>query len=82
MKSLKEVTIPAKFGDQPELLKVDVVESQIPLLISLGTQKRAGTILDTNTDTAIIAGVKMNLDRTRSGHYAINLDGMDAVCLV
>ena len=82
LKSLKEVTIPAKFGDQPVLLKVDVVESKIPLLISLGTQKRAGTILDTNTDTAIIAGVKMKLERTRSGHYAINLDGMDADCLV
>ena len=31
LKSLKEVTIPAKFGDQPVLLKVDVVESKIPL---------------------------------------------------
>ena len=81
LKSLAQVTIPAYIGEQPVSIKVDVVESDLPLLISLKTQKRAGTILDMVEDVAIMAGSKIKLERTKTGHYCIDLDGQESFCL-
>ena len=82
LQSVAEVVIPANFGDQPVLLKVDVVTSNLPLLISLNTQKLAGTILNMTTDEAVMAGSKLKLERSRSGHYCLDLGGAGGVCLV
>ena len=78
LKSKREVVIPAYFGDQPVLLKVDVVESdKLPLLISLKTQKAAQTVLDTVRDVALMAGVVIKLGKTKSGHYCVDLYGTE-----
>ena len=56
LKSLAEVELPAYFGDQPVMLRVDVVSSELPLLLSLDTLRMAGTVLDMAKDVAIITG--------------------------
>ena len=56
------------------LLRVDVVASEIPLLLSLDTLKRAETILDMKEDIALMTGMLVDLKRSRSGHYTISLD--------
>ena len=64
-----EAVVPATIGEQPVDLKVDVIESKLPLLISLKTRKLADTVLDTTTDTTIIAEQAMSF----SGKSLINL---------
>ena len=54
-------------------LLVEVVEASLPLLISLKTQKLGNAILDTTTDTVILVGCRIELKRTKSGHYAVDL---------
>ena len=58
-----------------------MVESDLPLLISLKTQKRAGKILDMVEDIAFMAGSKIKLEITKTGHYCIDLDGQESFCL-
>ena len=83
LKSLAEVELPAYFGDQPVMLRVDVVSSELPLLLSLDTLRMAGTVLDMAKDVAIITGNRIQLDRTSSGHYALDLSGeKEAQCMV
>ena len=41
----------------------------------------AGTILDMVEDVAIMAGRKIKLERTKTGHYCIDLDGQESFCL-
>ena len=72
--SKAEVILPAFIGDQEVLLRVDVVASEIPLLLSLDTLKRAETILDMKEDIALMTGMLVDLKRSRSGHYTISLD--------
>ena len=57
----------------------DVVDSHIPLLLSLGAMKRAGIKLDTKNDTAEILGETINLSFTTSGHYCVSLNGEEGI---
>ena len=66
-------TIPAKMAGEEVLIKTDVVDSHIPLLLSLSAMKKAGIILNTVKDSATIFGTEVNLGLTSSGHYCISL---------
>ena len=80
MQSEEEIEIPAFIGDQPVRLKTDVLDVNLPLLLSLSTIKRAGAIIDTTEDSAVMAGNKLNLGRTKTGHYFISLLAEDGEC--
>ena len=55
-------------------IKTDVVTSDIPLLLSLETMKKAGVKLDLVNDSAEIFGKHIPLNHTESGHYCIPLN--------
>ena len=55
-------------------IKTDVVTSNIPLLLSLETMKKAGVKLDLVNDSAEIFGKHIPLNHTESGHYCIPLN--------
>ena len=52
------------------MLETDVVEADIPCLLSKAALKRAGTVLKLETDQAEIFGRAIDLESTSSGHYA------------
>ena len=54
-------------------LRTDVVNSDIPLLLSKSAIKSGGIVLDMNTDSAIIFGRPVPLNVTSSGHYCVPL---------
>ena len=55
------------------MLETDVVEADIPCLLSKAALKRAGTVLKLETDQAEIFGKTIDLESTSSGHYALQI---------
>ena len=51
----------------------DVVERDIPLLLSKPEMKKHGFILNMKDDTLEVEDRKVELDRTSSGHYYLPL---------
>ena len=73
IQSTKRVSIPAVIGSSEVMIETDVVDSDIPLLLSKRAMKNAGFELNFKDDTAMILGEKINLRVTESGHYALPL---------
>jgi len=71
--SLGKYRIPAKLADNNVLIVTDVVDSDIPLLMSLDAMKKADIVLHTREDRATIFGKNVNLNLTTSGHYCVSL---------
>ena len=71
--SMGKVKLPAKIGTKNVLIETDIVDADIPLLLSKEALKNAGTLLDFDNDHAIMFGEKQFLISTKSGHYAIPL---------
>ena len=74
MKSKTSVEIPAILAGQEVTIKTDVVDSELPLLLSVNAMKKAKVKLDLEHDTAEILGVSMALNHTSSGHYCVPID--------
>ena len=72
-KSLKTVTIPVYIGAERVLMDVDVVEHDIPLLISKGAMKQLNMQLDFKHDVVTVGKQKLKLDCTSTGHYCLAL---------
>ena len=72
-KALFQVKLPGIVVDQHIKLLVDVVECDIPLLLSKETMKRLDMSIDFGTGSASVLGKAVNLMSTRSGHYCIPL---------
>ena len=70
-KSLGFWRIPCKLAGRKVMLETDVVEADIPCLLSKAALKRAGTVLKLETDQAEIFGRTIDLESTSSGHYAL-----------
>ena len=70
-KSKHQLKIPMHIGGDKMEIDVDVVDNDIPLLISLPTMSRLGMILDTKRHTVEINGKVLKLDFNLSGHYFI-----------
>ena len=71
--STKLVKIPAKIGNLNIMINTDVIEKDIPLLLSKESLKKARAELNFKEDTAMILGQKVDLHVTTSGHYTIPL---------
>ena len=71
LKSLGSYIIPIELAGKKLSLKTDVVDAEIPLLLSKSSMKRAKIKLNTENDTADILGVKVNIRTTTSGHYCV-----------
>lgn len=73
IKSCEKIVIPVTLGQRKITIESDIVDADIPLLLSKDALKKAETILDFNNDIAIMFGQKQTLIPTESGHYAIPL---------
>ena len=81
LRSLASCEIPAVLAGNHVMIKTDVVESDIPLLLSIDSMKRAKIKLDLENDTAEILGTKINLNHTSSGHYCVPIDNAQEICV-
>lgn len=71
-KSLKQLTIPVNIGGMVKrMMKVEIVPTEVPLLISNKTMKRMGMKLDFANDTVYFKGKKLKLATTSTGHYCM-----------
>ena len=71
LKSLGSYIIPIEMAGKKLSLKTDVVDSEIPLLMSESSMKKAKITINTDNDTAEILGVRVKLQSTSSGYYCI-----------
>ena len=79
VKSLQKVIIPAKIGTEKVMIETDVVNEEIPLLLSKDTMKKADTEIDFKNDSVKMLGQKQNLIITTAGHYAIPLGNKEVI---
>ena len=87
LKSKGEYNLPAIIAGKEVIIRTDVVESDIPLLLSRTAMKKAAIKMDLENDTASIMGKDVSLNLTTSGHYCIPIDkaeevAVEAVCAV
>ena len=71
--SEKCISIPFKIAGERVNVVTDAVKSEIPLLLSKESMKKAGTKIDFVKDKIIIFGKEISLQFTSSGHYSIPL---------
>lgn len=65
--------IPAVFGTEKVYIIVDVIKSEIPLLLSRTCMKKLRANIDYENDRAMILGQNMTLSFTASGHHCVNI---------
>ena len=71
VQSKLRVTIPAKINSTDVSIVTDLVNDDIPLLLSKEAMKKANTQIDLSPDSFFMFGTKPPLIFTNSGHYAI-----------
>ena len=65
--------IPADIAGKMIKIVVDVVDSDIPLLLSKREMKKWNMVLDMGKDKAYVNGKEVDISITSAGHYIINL---------
>ena len=73
VKAVKNVVIPAVIGGKKCKISTDVVDLELPLLLSKASLKKANTVINLNDDEAVMFGQTVKLEQTSSGHYCVNL---------
>jgi transposase InsO family protein len=71
MNAEKCMVLPCVLVGKNIRIKTDVVKSNIPLLLSRSSMKKAEMILDLNNDSAIVFNTKVSLGTTTMGHYTL-----------
>ena len=69
--SFEQITIPAVIAGQNMLLTIEVIENDIPLLLSKDTMKKANTYIDFANNEIIILNKEVPVKFITSGHYCI-----------
>ena len=77
LSSLGIYKIPVIIANEVHELELDVIDSDIPLLMSKEHMKKLGIALNLVNDTATANGNPIKLHTTSAGHYIINLLGQD-----
>ena len=77
-----EYSIPAVLAERNVIIQTDIVESDIPLLLSRDSTKRASVKLDLENDKAVIFGKEVALNLTTAGHYCVSIDRTDTIPVV
>ena len=73
-KSIHNVIFPAVIGFKKILIAADVLDIEIPLLLSKTAMKKANTVIDFHNDCVTMFGNKIKLLFTSTGHYCITLN--------
>ena len=71
LNSEKMVTFPAQIGKEDIMIKSDVIDSDLPLLLSKSAMKKANVKIDFSNDVVNMLNQKINIVFTGSGHYAV-----------
>lgn len=71
--SLKKIKLPCQLGASSATITTDVVDCEIPLLLSKRSMKKVKMCLDFEKDSAKIQGEHINLKSSASGHYLLPL---------
>ena len=74
-----EHNLPAVIAGKEGTILPDVVESDIPLLLSRQAMKTAGVKMDLESDTAQMFDKDIALNLTTSGHYCIPIDSAEKI---
>ena len=69
--SMKKVLLPITLTDKKMYLSTDVVDADVPLLLSKETLKKGKAVTDFENETIEIYNTKQPMLCTSSGHYAI-----------
>ena len=69
--SMKRVTIPCFVAGLRSEIITDVVDCDIPLLLSKDAMKRANMVLRFRDDTVTVNNLPVKLDTSTSGHYML-----------
>ena len=69
LKSIKCLLLPCQLSRNEIIISVDAVHSDIPMLLSLESLKKARVKLDVENDEAEILGTRVSLNFKSSGHY-------------
>ena len=71
--SLKKVVLPCYIHERRCEIEADVVECNVPLLMSKTAMKKGKMSIDFENDTAIIGGKRLKLNLSSAGHYLMPL---------
>ena len=71
IKSQRKMKIPVWMGGIQGTLTTDVVEAEIPLLLSINVMERAKMVLDFAREEIKVHGKHIRVKKMRSGHYAM-----------
>ena len=77
LQSSRKVKFPCAIAGVECEIQADVVDSDIPLLLSKDSMKKAKMKLDLENDSASIFGKDVQLQCTSSGHYCVPIDQID-----
>ena len=72
--SIHQVTFPARIGSKNVDIIADVIDVDIPLLISKIAMKKANTIIDFKNDKVTMFGETISVRFTSTGHYCVCLN--------
>ena len=73
VKSRELVTLPARIGTTDCNISAEVVEADIPLLLSKSSLQKAGAVLDLKNNTVEMFNKPIDFELTSSGHYCVNI---------
>ena len=73
LKSTAKYTIPTKIGGCDNEITLDIIKSDIPLLLSKSEMKKLGITLNMKDDSGTINGKPLVLATTAAGHYIVDL---------
>ena len=75
LRSLGKYSVPAMIAGKTCSIEFDIINSDIPLLMSKKAMKTMKMRIDLEKDTACVWGVTIDLKTTESGHYLLPLLG-------
>lgn len=75
--STRKVKLPARIGQTKCCVEAEVVQADIPLLLSKTSLKRAGTVLDMENDSAVLFKQPIPLEFTSLGQYCVDIRDKD-----
>ena len=73
LKAKAQYNIPVRIGGEDNQIRIDVISSDIPLLLSKSDMKNLGIALDMKNDKGYINGKPLILTTTAAGHYTVDL---------
>lgn len=79
LKSNEKIVLPIAIGGRECTLDVEILDTNIPLLLSKTTLKRAKTTIELDTDNVTMFGVKILIKTSLAGHYCIDVNPCNTI---